>query len=233
MRPSSLRCSPPGSSRGSRKRCLRGFFSLSFFLFFFVLFLSVSHLFPAFFLSSYFQKQISKAVFAQLTASTPTIAAAEGERGGGGGAKKEKGAASAPPLSSATLPRPAFAALVAAASDALSKPEKRPFALSPTSFETACGLVERRTPVALLLAGTSGSGKSTLAGLLSARLGGATVVSTDSVRHVLASSLPADSKEAQLLRASTYEAGDLLVEWERREEDGGCTLRGWICGWGG
>ena len=113
----------------------------------------------------------------------------------------------------------AGAALASAASDALSKPEKRPFALSPSAFETACGLVERRTPVALLLAGTSGSGKSTLAGLLSARLGGATVVSTDSVRHVLASSLPADSKEAQLLRASTHEAGDLLVEWERREEE--------------
>ena len=186
-------------------------FSLSLFL---ILFLS-----PLPNLSFYSSKQISKAVFAQLTASTPpqppsppSPAAAEGD----------EEAPHAPPLSSSTLPRAAFAALVAAASDALSKPEKRPFAaLSRSSFETACGLVERRTPIALLLAGTSGSGKTTLAGLLAARLGGASVVSTDSVRHALASSLPPNSREAMLLRASTYEAGDLLVEWEREGESGG------------
>ena len=194
--------------------CLGSFFlsfSLSLFL---ILFLS-----PLPNLSFYSSKQISKAVFAQLTASTPpqppsppSPAAAEGD----------EEAPHAPPLSSSTLPRAAFAALVAAASDALSKPEKRPFAaLSRSSFETACGLVERRTPIALLLAGTSGSGKTTLAGLLAARLGGASVVSTDSVRHALASSLPPDSREAMLLRASTYEAGDLLVEWEREGESGG------------
>ena len=41
---------------------------------------------------------------------------------------------------------------------------------------------ERRRSICILLAGTSGTGKSTLAGLLAARLGITTLVSTDSVR---------------------------------------------------
>ena len=40
---------------------------------------------------------------------------------------------------------------------------------------------ERRRSICILLAGTSGTGKSTLAGLLAARLGITTLVSTDSV----------------------------------------------------
>ena len=56
----------------------------------------------------------------------------------------------------------------------------------------------------VLLAGTSGTGKSTLAGLLAARLGITTVVSTDSVRNMLRSF--AGPGEDPLLWASTYEA---------------------------
>ena len=56
----------------------------------------------------------------------------------------------------------------------------------------------------VLLAGTSGTGKSTLAGLLAARLGITTVVSTDSVRNMLRSFAGPD--EDPLLWASTYEA---------------------------
>ena len=210
------RDAPIGAVHRRREAAAREKGSGLFFLFskrrpFVVLF---SHL--LFSLSLYFyycQKQISKAVFAQVTASTPPPPPPSAEE------KEEEDKGAPAPLSFSTLPRAAFALLVAAASDALSKPEKRPFTLSPASFETACGLVERRTPVALLLAGTSGSGKSTLAGLLAARLGGASVVSTDAVRHVLASLFPRESKEAQLLRASTYEAGDLMVEWEREEKE--------------
>lgn len=56
----------------------------------------------------------------------------------------------------------------------------------------------------VLLAGTSGTGKSTLAGLLAARLGITTVVSTDSVRNMLRSF--AGPGEDPLLWASTYQA---------------------------
>ena len=55
----------------------------------------------------------------------------------------------------------------------------------------------------MLLAGTSGTGKSTLAGLLAARLGISTVLSTDSVRHMLRSFTPQASNP--VLWASTYE----------------------------
>ena len=57
----------------------------------------------------------------------------------------------------------------------------------------------------MLLAGTSGTGKSTLAGLLAARLGISTVLSTDSVRHMLRSFIPQAGNP--LLWASTYEVG--------------------------
>lgn len=62
---------------------------------------------------------------------------------------------------------------------------------------------EQRRSVTVLLAGTSGTGKSTLAGLLAARLGITTVVSTDSVRHMLRSF--ADARDDPLLWASTYQ----------------------------
>ena len=55
----------------------------------------------------------------------------------------------------------------------------------------------------VLLAGTSGTGKSTLAGLLAVRLGISTVLSTDSVRHMLRSFTPQAANP--LLWASTYE----------------------------
>lgn len=62
---------------------------------------------------------------------------------------------------------------------------------------------EQRRSVTVLLAGTSGTGKSTLAGLLAARLGVSTVLSTDSVRHMLRSFTPQAANP--LLWASTYE----------------------------
>jgi 2-phosphoglycerate kinase len=52
-------------------------------------------------------------------------------------------------------------------------------------FRIACALREQRASVAVLLCGTSGTGKSTLAALLAARLGISTVVSTDSIRHMM------------------------------------------------
>jgi hypothetical protein len=72
-------------------------------------------------------------------------------------------------------------------------------------FRIACTLREQRTSVAVLLCGTSGTGKSTLAALLAARLGISTVVSTDSIRHMMRSF--SSESEDPLLWASTYEAG--------------------------
>ncbi|KAL4419737.1 hypothetical protein ABPG75_006835 [Micractinium tetrahymenae] len=75
-------------------------------------------------------------------------------------------------------------------------------------FRIACALREQRTSVAILLCGTSGTGKSTLAALLAARLGISTVVSTDSLRHMMRSFCSED--EDPLLWASTYQAGPAL-----------------------
>ncbi|KAK9831401.1 hypothetical protein WJX81_001251 [Elliptochloris bilobata] len=77
-------------------------------------------------------------------------------------------------------------------------------------FALACSVREQRRSVTVLLAGTSGTGKSTLAGLLAARLGITTMVSTDSVRNMLRSFAgPADDP---LLWASTYQAGEHVTD---------------------
>lgn len=55
----------------------------------------------------------------------------------------------------------------------------------------------------VLLAGTSGTGKSTLASLLGSRLGISTVLSTDTIRHVMRNFV--SKEENPVLFASTYE----------------------------
>ncbi|XP_024536752.1 P-loop NTPase domain-containing protein LPA1 homolog 2 isoform X1 [Selaginella moellendorffii] len=92
----------------------------------------------------------------------------------------------------------------------------------------ACRYRERKSSVTVLLCGTSGCGKSTLSSLLvsqiddvvlwiyslvvlfsqASRLGITTVVSTDSIRHMMRSF--ADEKSNPLLWASTYHAGEFL-----------------------
>ncbi|KAJ8432132.1 hypothetical protein Cgig2_014293 [Carnegiea gigantea] len=72
----------------------------------------------------------------------------------------------------------------------------------------ACRLRERKESVTVLLCGTSGCGKSTLSSLLASRLGITTVVSTDSIRHMMRSFV--DEKQNKLLWASTYHAGECL-----------------------
>ncbi|KAL6838468.1 hypothetical protein ACP4OV_031713 [Aristida adscensionis] len=72
----------------------------------------------------------------------------------------------------------------------------------------ACRIRERKESVTILLCGTSGCGKSTLSTLLGSRLGVTTVVSTDSIRHMMRSFV--EEKENPLLWASTYHAGECL-----------------------
>ncbi|CAM0954526.1 unnamed protein product [Alopecurus aequalis] len=72
----------------------------------------------------------------------------------------------------------------------------------------ACRIREKKESVTVLLCGTSGCGKSTLSTLLGSRLGITTVVSTDSIRHMMRGF--ADEKENPLLWASTYHAGECL-----------------------
>ncbi|PIA37273.1 hypothetical protein AQUCO_03000103v1 [Aquilegia coerulea] len=72
----------------------------------------------------------------------------------------------------------------------------------------ACRIREKKESVTVLLCGTSGCGKSTLSALLGSRLGITTVISTDSIRHMMRSFV--DEKENPLLWASTYHAGEYL-----------------------
>ncbi|XP_051120840.1 P-loop NTPase domain-containing protein LPA1 homolog 2 [Andrographis paniculata] len=72
----------------------------------------------------------------------------------------------------------------------------------------ACRIRERKESVTVLLCGTSGCGKSTLSALLGGRLGITTVISTDSIRHMMRSFV--DEEQNPLLWASTYHAGEYL-----------------------
>ncbi|PIN20490.1 hypothetical protein CDL12_06820 [Handroanthus impetiginosus] len=72
----------------------------------------------------------------------------------------------------------------------------------------ACRIRERKESVTVLLCGTSGCGKSTLSALLGSRLGITTVISTDSIRHMMRSFV--DEEQNPLLWASTYHAGECL-----------------------
>ena len=75
-------------------------------------------------------------------------------------------------------------------------------------FEIALDIIEQNRSIIVLLGGTSGSGKSTVASLLASRLGISTVLSTDSIRHIMRNFMSVE--ECPILFASTYEAGKKL-----------------------
>jgi deoxyadenosine/deoxycytidine kinase len=58
------------------------------------------------------------------------------------------------------------------------------------------------------LAGTSGTGKSTLASLLGSRMGISTVLSSDTIRHIMRNFVSKD--ENPILFASTYETSEFV-----------------------
>jgi len=72
-------------------------------------------------------------------------------------------------------------------------------------FELALDIIEQTKSVIILLGGTSGSGKSTVGSLLASRFGIPTVLSTDSIRHVMRNFMT--NEECPVLFCSTYEAG--------------------------
>ncbi|XP_066159998.1 P-loop NTPase domain-containing protein LPA1 homolog isoform X1 [Oryza sativa Japonica Group] len=137
--------------------------------------------------------------------------------GGGGGVQRYELAADAEAASprqfqfelykrrtTLLIPRPLFLRLVCHAL-ALYKyvaPDQR------SDLHRACRIRERKESVTILLCGTSGCGKSTLSTLLGSRLGITTVVSTDSIRHMMRSFV--EEKQNPLLWASTYHAGECL-----------------------
>jgi 2-phosphoglycerate kinase len=69
-------------------------------------------------------------------------------------------------------------------------------------------LLRGERSLVVLLGGTSGTGKSTLSSLLASRLGISTVLSTDSIRHIMRNFI--DREENPILFASTYETGSLV-----------------------
>jgi len=75
--------------------------------------------------------------------------------------------------------------------------------------------MQSKVNVIVLLAGTSGTGKSTLASLLGTRLGIPTVLSTDSIRHIMRNYLA--ESENPILFCSTYEAGHHVPSDERED----------------
>lgn len=70
-------------------------------------------------------------------------------------------------------------------------------------FQMVSNLVERKRNIMVLLGGTSGTGKSTLASFLASKLGISTVLSTDSIRHIMRNFM--DKEQEPILFASTYE----------------------------
>jgi 2-phosphoglycerate kinase len=68
--------------------------------------------------------------------------------------------------------------------------------------------VESKKNIIILLAGTSGTGKSTLSSLLGSRLGISTVLSTDTIRHIMRNFV--SREENPIMFASTYETGNFV-----------------------
>ena len=76
-------------------------------------------------------------------------------------------------------------------------------------FQNATNLVDHRCNLLILLGGSSGTGKSTLASLVASRLGISTVLSTDTIRHIMRNFV--NREENPILFCSTYEAAQYVT----------------------
>ena len=75
-------------------------------------------------------------------------------------------------------------------------------------FLISCEILEKQSPLIILLGGTCGTGKSTVASILASRFGIPTALSTDSIRHIMRNFLSKD--DYAVLFASTYEANKFI-----------------------
>lgn len=80
--------------------------------------------------------------------------------------------------------------------------------LNLEKLELAFLVTESKINMVILLGGTSGTGKSSVASLLATKIGVPTVLSTDSIRHIMRNFFERESYP--ILFASTYEAGKKL-----------------------
>ncbi|KAL4436022.1 hypothetical protein ABPG74_022257 [Tetrahymena malaccensis] len=77
-------------------------------------------------------------------------------------------------------------------------------------FDMCMQILQKKYPLIILLGGTSGTGKSTLSSILASRFQIPTVLSTDSIRHIMRNFM--EESEEPLLFSSTYEAGKILKD---------------------
>lgn len=77
------------------------------------------------------------------------------------------------------------------------------------NFQIALSIVDQSMSIIVMLGGPSGTGKSSIASLLASRLGVGTVLSTDSIRHIMRNFI--NKEEQPILFASTYETGEFLT----------------------
>lgn len=80
----------------------------------------------------------------------------------------------------------------------------------PDFLRSALNVASGDRSIVVLVSGASGCGKSTLSCLLANRLGLGTVLSTDTIRHILRSVY--SKNDNPLLYASTYETGKFISE---------------------
>lgn len=89
-------------------------------------------------------------------------------------------------------------------------------------FNLSYLIISKSIPIVILLGGTSGTGKSTVSSLLASRFGISTVLSTDTIRHIMRNFLSKD--EVPVLFASTYEAWKYMDTQEQSSGNNISTL---------
>lgn len=83
-------------------------------------------------------------------------------------------------------------------------------------FKLACDVIDQKINVIILLGGASGTGKSSIASHLAYSLSVPTVLSSDSIRHIMRNFMT--KEDCPLLFSSTYETHKLMTGEENKED---------------